>query len=101
MGVVEPEPRRERATELAAEAVEWADRAVSQQRLGFRNFELAPGDDLPHPEVATLALEFLVLLVHLASAFRAARCQRGEVARNRVALVVTRLADNVLGHADD
>src|SRR5262249_48334894 len=62
---------RERPTEAAPEALERADMPIAQQGLGFGRLELTPAHDLPEPELAGLALEFLVVLVHLAAAFRA------------------------------
>src|SRR5262249_14260087 len=61
--VIELEARGEGPADLAAEALERADRALLEQCVGFRDFELAARDDLPHPEIARLALEFLVVLV--------------------------------------
>ena len=99
--VAELEPRGKRPSGLAAKTLERTDRAVGEQRFGLGNLELTAGDDLPHPEVAGLALELLVLLVHFAAAFRAARGERREIAGNRIALVVFGLRDDVLGHTDD
>src|SRR4029450_2099460 len=82
--VVELELRRERPADLAAKTFEGTDRALGEKRLGFGNLELPTRDDLPHAEIAGLALELLVLLVHFAAAFRAARRERREVARDRV-----------------
>src|SRR5258706_7379266 len=64
--VVELQARRKGTSLLASKTLQRPDAALAKQRLRFRDLELAAGDDLPHPEVARLALEFLVLLVHLA-----------------------------------
>ena len=101
VGVVELQLGRERSPELAAKAFERADFAMGEQRLGFGNLELAPGDDFPHAEIARLALELLVVLVDFAAAFRTTRGQRCKVSRDRVALVVLRLPDDVLRHLHD
>src|SRR4029453_4167026 len=90
-----------RAADLAAESFERADYAIAQQRIGLRELELTPRHDLPETEVAALALEFLVFLVHLAAAFRTTRFERAEVDIDRVVLVRLRLADDVLRHLDD
>ena len=71
------------------------------KRVGFGDVELPPAHDLPEAERAGLALELLVVLVHFAAAFRAARGQRAEIAGDRVALVALGLADDVLRHGDD
>src|SRR4029079_7412173 len=99
--VAQLDRRGERTPQPAAEAFERADLALAQQRVGFADLELASAHDLPEAEVARLALELLVVLVDLAAALRAARRERAEVARDRVALVALRLADDVLGDLDD
>ena len=65
------------------------------------DFQLPAGENFPESEIARLALELLVIFMHLTAAFRAARVDGAEVAGNRIVLEVFRLPDDVLGHLDD
>ena len=101
VGIGQFERCGKRTTQLAAESFQRTDRAIAQQRIGFGEFQLTAGHDLPEAEVAVLALEFLVLLVHFPAALRAAGGERAEIDVDRVVLVRLRLADDVLRHFDD
>ena len=101
VGLVELELRRERAPQLAPESFQGSHLALRKQRLGLGYFQLTAGDDLPHAEVAGLALELLVLFVDFATALGTSCAQGREIALDRIAFMVLRLRDNVLRHRDD
>ena len=91
----------ERSAEPASESIEWPHASLAQQGVGLGNLDLPAAHDLPEPELARLALELLVVLVHFAAAFRAADAQGRKVSRNGVAFVILCLTDKVPGHLDD
>src|SRR5205807_3553034 len=101
--VVQLELRRKRPSEAAAKAFERSDPALAKKGLGFGRRELAPAHDLPEREIAggTHALELAIFFVNLATALWTGRGQGREVARDRVALVVLRLSDDMPRHLDD
>ena len=64
-------------------------------------FELATGNNFPERKIAFHALEFLVILVNFAAAFRARHKDRAKIAGDRVVLEILGLTDDVLGHVDN
>src|SRR5207237_10274595 len=96
-------PRAKRPSGAAATASARSAPALAQKGLGFGRRELAPAHDLPEREIAggTHALELAIFFVNLATALWTGRGQGREVARDRVALVVLRLGDDMPRHLDD
>ncbi len=75
--------------------------AALDELFDLRGLELAARQDAPEREVAVLALELLVVLLHDAAAFGARRVERRVLARHGVALMRLRTSDDVLGHVGD
>ena len=82
---------------FAAEPLQGADDAFGDQFLDFGDFHLAAGDDFPEGEVAFLALEFFVILLDDAAAFRAGGFQFAEIAGHGVAFIALGLGDDSRG----
>src|SRR5262249_13196425 len=90
-----------RASLPASKTLERPNLPLRKQRFGFGDFELPAGDDLPHLEIARLALELAIFLVDFAAALWTPCGERREVSWNRVALIILRLSHDVLSHAHD
>ena len=91
----------ERKTLLAAKTLQRPDDALGDEFLDFKNFQLPARHDFPKREIAFLALEFFVVLVDLAAAFRAGHSELAVIAGHGVALVTLRLRHHVARRVGD